>query len=271
MQFDAATRSRAVRTSGPSAVIATVCSTWTPRDPSTERIVQPSRSMTIFGLPARNQGSIAMTSPGCTASPRPATPSFGMSGGPCITRPTPCPPNVGVDPEARAPDHAADRRRDVAQPVAWLRGGDARGERPLRGLDLAQILGACRPDRNRDRGVGDPAVDRRGEVEADEVAVPEPPVVRQPVEHRVVDRDAQHLAERHRAERRVVVDVAARRALLADPRVRDPVELQDVDADPGPLGELRENCRDEPAGGSHRLDLVPAPKLDHALIVAKAP
>ena len=51
---DAATV-RAVRISGPSAVIATVCSTWTPRDRSTDRIVQPSRSMTIFGLPARNR------------------------------------------------------------------------------------------------------------------------------------------------------------------------------------------------------------------------
>ena len=95
--------------------------------------------------------------------------------------------------------------------------------------------------------------------------------MRQPVEHRVVDRDAQDLAEGHRAERRVVVDVAARRAALADHRVRDPVELQDVDADPGPLGELGEHRRDEPAGGSHRLDLVAAPELDHALIVAKAP
>ena len=94
--------------------------------------------------------------------------------------------------------------------------------------------------------------------------------MRQPVEHRVVDRDAQHLAERHRAERGVVVDVAARRAVLADHRVGDPVELQHVDADPGPLGELREHRRDESAGGSHRLDLVAAPELDHALIVAKA-
>jgi hypothetical protein len=60
-------------------VTATVCSTWTPRDRSTDRIVQPSRSMTIFGLPARNQGSIAMTSPGRNVRPRPATPSFGTS------------------------------------------------------------------------------------------------------------------------------------------------------------------------------------------------
>ena len=39
--------SRAVRTIGPSAVIATVCSTWTPRDRSALRIVQPSLSIRI--------------------------------------------------------------------------------------------------------------------------------------------------------------------------------------------------------------------------------
>ena len=94
--------------------------------------------------------------------------------------------------------------------------------------------------------------------------------MRQPVEHRVVDRDKEHLTEWHRAERGVVVEVAARRALLADRRVCDLVELQDVDAEPDPLGELREHRRYEPAGGSHRLDLVAAPELDHALIVAKA-
>ena len=36
---------RAVRTSGPSAVIATVCSAWAPRDPSRLRRVQPSGSV----------------------------------------------------------------------------------------------------------------------------------------------------------------------------------------------------------------------------------
>jgi hypothetical protein len=146
-----------------------------------------------------------------------------------------------VDLVARAPDHAADGRREVAQPVAWLRGGD-----PLRRAPAPRSRSGAGPrrvasHRNRDRGVGDPAVDLRGEVEADEVPVPEPPVVRQPVEHRVVDRDAQHLAERHRAERGVVVDVAARGAVLADHRVRDPVELQHVDADPGPR-----QCMDAP-------------------------
>ena len=269
MGADAATASRAVRTSGPSVVIATVCSTWTPRDLSIDRIVQPSGSMPIFGLPARNHGSIAMTSPGRTR---------GRARDPVVRNvrrrvhrpPDPVPTERGVDLVAGAPDYPADGRRDVAEPVAWLRGGDPRSERPLRCLDLAQVVVARRPDQDRDRGVGDPAVDPRGEIEADEVPVPEQPVPRKPVEHRIVDRDAQHLAERHRAERRVVVDVAARRAVLADHPVGDRVELELVDADLGPLRELREHRRDEPAGGSHRLDLVAAPELDHGLIVAMA-
>ena len=85
--------------------------------------VQPSRSMAIFGLPARNQGSIAMTSPGCMR---------GRARDPVVRDirrlvhhpPDPVPTERGVDLVARAPDHAADGRRDVAQPVACLRRGD---------------------------------------------------------------------------------------------------------------------------------------------------
>ena len=36
---------RSVRTSGPSAVMATVCSMWAPREPSLLRSVQPSASV----------------------------------------------------------------------------------------------------------------------------------------------------------------------------------------------------------------------------------
>jgi predicted MFS family arabinose efflux permease len=55
---------RCVRISGPSAVIATVCSMWAPREPSADLIVQPSGSMKISSVVCRNQGSIAITRPG---------------------------------------------------------------------------------------------------------------------------------------------------------------------------------------------------------------
>ena len=59
----------------------------------------------------------------------------------------------------------------------------------------------------------------------------------EPVQHRVVDRGAQHLAERRGAERRVVVDVAGLGAPVADHLVGELVELEQVDADVGRLGE----------------------------------
>jgi hypothetical protein len=46
--------------------------------------------------------------------------------------------------------------------------------------------------------------------------------------------------------------------------------LHNARRDMAPLGELREHGGDEPAGGAHRLDLVVASQLDHALIVAEA-
>ena len=79
--------------------------------------------------------------------------------------------------------------------------------------------------------------------------------MRQAVQDRVVDRGAQHLAERHRAEGGVVVDVAGLRAPLADHLVGERVELEQVDADVGRLLEAGEHLGDEAAGGPHLLDL----------------
>lgn len=55
---------RAVMTIGSPSVMAMVCSTCAPREPSALRIVHPSGSKTIWSLEARNHGSIAMTRPG---------------------------------------------------------------------------------------------------------------------------------------------------------------------------------------------------------------
>jgi hypothetical protein len=53
------------------------------------------------------------------------------------------------------------------------------------------------------------------------------------VQDRVVDRGAQDLPERHRAERRVIVDVAGRRTALADHLGNEGVEFEQVDPDVG--------------------------------------
>jgi hypothetical protein len=58
-----------VRTSGPSSVIATVCSKWQESLPSSVTTVQPSSSMRVFQVPTFTIGSIARTRPGCISIP----------------------------------------------------------------------------------------------------------------------------------------------------------------------------------------------------------
>jgi hypothetical protein len=91
--------------------------------------------------------------------------------------------------------------------------------------------------------------------------------VRQAVQGRVVDRRADHLAERTRAERGVVVDVATLGAGLADHAVRERVEVEQVDARAGGRAGRLEHAGDEGSGGSHALDLVGSAQFDHAAIL----
>ena len=120
-----------------------------------------------------------------------------------------------------------------------------------------------RADDHADRRVGDPSVDRAGEVETEQVAVAQHVVVRQPVQDSVVDRGAQHLPERHRAERGVVVDVAGLRPALTDHVVRESVELEQVHAHVGHLGQPGEHLGHEASRRSHLLDLGRGTELDH--------
>src|SRR4051812_6239242 len=66
--------SSAVRTHGPSGVMATVCSKCAAREPSFVDTVQPSSSSTVAGSPTVTIGSIARTRPGTSLGPRPARP-----------------------------------------------------------------------------------------------------------------------------------------------------------------------------------------------------
>ena len=121
--------------------------------------------------------------------------------------------------------------------------------------------------RPRYRRVGDPAVDGGGEIQAEQVAVGEHVIVGQAVQHGVVDRRTEHLAERAGPERRVVVDVAGLRPAVSDHPVGQLVELEQVDAD-GSLGLQRgQHLGDEPPRGPHLLDFRGRPVLDHPPIV----
>ena len=146
-----------------------------------------------------------------------------------------------------------------------LRCGDAGRESPAGGVDQPQVLVAGRADHEADRRVGDPAVDGRCEVEAQQVAVLQPVVVGESVQHGVVDRGADDLAERAGAERRVVVDVAG---LGAGRRMRScAIRSSSSRLTPtfAAAAVSAQHLGDEPAGRPHLLDLGGGPQLDHAI------
>src|SRR5690606_28271091 len=101
------------------------------------------------------------------------------------------------------------------------------------------------------------------EVEAEQVPVAQPVVVRQSVQDRVVDGGAQHLPEGAAAEGRVVVHIAGGRAGLLDAAGGQRVQIEQVDADVGGPRELGQRPGDEAAGGPHPLDLGGGVQLDH--------
>ena len=112
-------------------------------------------------------------------------------------------------------------------------------------------------------GVRDPAVDPDREVHAEDVAVAQCVVVRQSVQHRVVDGQADDVAERAVAEGRGVVPVAGLRTALADPAADVVFQVEQVDAHVGELAELGQDLGDELPGGVHPLDLCGRLQLDH--------
>jgi hypothetical protein len=174
------------------------------------------------------------------------------------------PAELQVDPEPRRPGHLADRERDVAEPVADPGRLDAGRQRTAGDLDQPQVLLPRRAHDQAQRGVRHPAVHGRREVDAEQVTVAQGVVARQAVQHRVVDRRAQHLPERRGTERRVVVEVAGLGAALTDHPVRQRVEVEQVHPDVGGVLEGGKDVGDEAAGGTHLLDLGGGPELDHA-------
>src|SRR2546425_2512413 len=81
----------AVRTIGPSAVTATVCSQCAEGWPSFVRTVHPSPSITTSKVPRFTIGSIARVMPSRNTVPVPGSPKFGICGSSCSDRPMPWP------------------------------------------------------------------------------------------------------------------------------------------------------------------------------------
>jgi hypothetical protein len=170
---------------------------------------------------------------------------------------------LGVDRVAVVVGNCPDRRGDVAQAVAWLRRGDPGIESGLGGADEAQVL-VCWCAHDHAAGcVGDPTVDADRKVHAQEVSVAQCVVTGEPVENRIVDRQADDVAERAVAKGRGVVPVAGLCATLVDPAAGMVLQLEQVDADVSDLAELGEDLGDELSGDLHPLELCGRLQLDH--------
>ena len=171
---------------------------------------------------------------------------------------------LGVDVIAGAAQHGADGVGEVAD--AGLRTGDRdRGvEGALGRLDEGQARRRLRVAHDEADGrVGDNAVQGHGEVEGEQVAVGEGVVVRQTVEHGVVDRGADVVAERPTAEGRCVVDVARLGSGGDDHAARPLVDLEEVGADPTATGQRLEDLGHQGPGLPRPGDLAGVEDLDH--------
>ena len=85
----------------------------------------------------------------------------------------------------------------------------------------------------------------------------------EPMEHRIVDRQADDVAERAVAKGWGVIPVAGLCATLVDPAAGMVFQLEQVDADVSDLAELGEDLGDELSGDLHPMDLRRRLQLDH--------
>ncbi len=212
---------------------ATVCSMWAPREPSLA-LDGPAVLVDEDLVGAVQEPRLDRDDqPGLQRVAAPGATVVGDVRVAVHRPPDAVPAELEVDLQSVGAGHRADGVGDVADLVADDGLGDAGLQRPGGRVDEAQVLLARRADDEADGRVRHPAVDARGEVEGEQVAVGEHVVVGEPVQDGVVDRRAQDVAERRGAEGRVVVDVAGLRAPLADHPVREGVEVEQVDADVG--------------------------------------
>src|SRR6478672_10613263 len=95
----------------------------------------------------------------------------------------------------------ADCGGDVTESTAGYRCGDTRGKGSLRRLEQRRISGVgAVADDDCDGGIGDPTVDGHREVQTQHVAVTEHVVAWHPVQHSVIDRQADDITERTATE-----------------------------------------------------------------------
>ena len=255
-----------VRTCGPSSVMATLCSKCADRLPSAVTTVQPSSS-SAGRAAGRRSPSARSRAPCPRAAAAPARP--GRSWGPrdprasrcrCRARRTPARPK---SPPARATPSTAAPMSPSRSPGAATR--DRGVERGLGAFEQPQRLVVDRADRDRDRGVGVPALDDRAAVDRHDVAVVDDPVAGDAVHDHLVRRDAGHRRE-SRGSRGSSSGRPAGRAPRARPRRDRPVVA------PGLAASVHASCisattRARPA---HERDLLGRLAQDHRASVTYA-
>ena len=154
---------------------------------------------------------------------------------------------------------------EVADASAGAGRGDPGGQGALGGADHRDALRRPRVAYDEaDGGVGDDPVLGDGEVERQQIAVGERVVVRQPVQHGVVDRGADVVAERAAPEGRLVVDVAGHRSGLDDHGLGPAVDVEQVGADAAATPQRLEDVGDQRACLLRSVELGAAEDLDHA-------
>ncbi len=159
----------------------------------------------------------------------------------------------------------SDGRADVTQSSTRHGGRDTRRQRLLGGGDQLEVLGARSTDDEARRGVGAPAVDRGAAVDVQQIAVRQPYVARQAVQHRVVHRSTDDAAERAGREPRLVSIEQRRRPGRSQYVASDLVQLAQGHADGGFLLHRGECRGDHPSGSAHLLDLRRRLQFHHLL------
>src|SRR5207302_1835633 len=140
--------------------------------------------------------------------------------------------------------------RDVAQPVADLRGADTDVERLPRDVDQLHRLLCHAADGHSDAGVRPEAVQHESQVETDDVAVDDPSRAGDAVHDLVVDGYADGLREA------VVSEEARPRASPSDELIPDPVQLACGDARHALFLEAVDDAGEQLAGRVHKTQLV---------------
>ena len=155
---------------------------------------------------------------------------------------------------------------DVADPNSRAGSGDAGPQCSFGRIDQGRALrGHGLADDEADRRIGHDAGVGHGEVERHEVPVGQRGVVRQAVEHGVVDRRADVVTEGAAPEGRCVVDVAGHRPGVDDHALCPPVDVQEVRADRAAALHRLQDLGDEGAGVVGAQQFCAVQDLDHGV------